>query len=93
MSSSTARLRARRTWTTLGYMPSGSCSSFCTSVSTPSFDRSAPGTCRENLDLSSSTEKRDRDRRIASAGAATVGSSSESSPSSAVSLSAGHSVG
>lgn len=90
MSSSTWTFLVRNTCTTLGYMPSGSCSSFCTRFSLPSFDRSAPGTCRENLDLSSSTEYRDRDRRTGRA-ATVVGASSSDSESSF--FSSGHRSG
>ena len=82
--------RARSTWTTLGYMPSGSCSSFCTKFSLPSLDISAPGTCRENLDLSSSTEYRDRERRTGCA-VTVVGASASESESSF--FSSGHRVG
>jgi hypothetical protein len=81
MSSSTCTFRVRSTWTTLGYMPSGSCSSFCTRFSLPSLDISAPGICRENRDLSSSTEKRDRERRMACAAAGVGASPSESDSS------------
>tara|TARA_R110002003_G_scaffold45_18_gene3621 strand:+ start:804 stop:1322 length:519 start_codon:yes stop_codon:yes gene_type:complete len=83
-------LRARSTCTTLGYMPNGSGSSFCTRFSLPSFDISAPGTCRENLDRSSKTEYRDRERRIGCAVAGVGASTSESESSF---FSSGHRVG